>query len=70
MACTIKVLQLLFTIVIYNCNDCTIEWPKTNYDPKALGSVVNRDRKCDATIWSLPYDHNLQLYNFYSTGHR
>ena len=42
---------------------------KLNYDHKALASVVNCDRKCDATIWSVPYDHNLQLYNFYSTGH-
>ncbi len=29
------------------------------YDHKALASVVNYDRKCDATIWSIPYDCNL-----------
>ncbi len=34
---------------------------KINYDRKALASVVNYDRKHDATIWSVPYYRNLQL---------
>jgi hypothetical protein len=27
---------------------------KLNYDRKALASVINYDRKCDATIWLIP----------------
>jgi hypothetical protein len=34
---------------------------KLNYDRKALASVVNYDRKRDATIWSISYNQNLQL---------
>jgi hypothetical protein len=34
---------------------------KINYDHKALASVVNYDRKHDATVWSIPYNRNLQL---------
>ncbi len=43
------------------------QYYKTNYDHKALARVVNCDRKCNATTLSVPYDHNLQLCNFYST---
>ncbi len=41
-----------FTIIIYDHNDmsCTI---KLNYDRKDLAGVVNYNRKCDATIWSV-----------------
>ncbi len=42
---------------------------KLNYDRKALASVINYDHKCDATIWSIPYDCNLQSHNFYSAGY-
>jgi len=41
---------------------------KLNHDDKALSrssitaaSVVNYDCKCEATIWGVHYDHNLQL---------
>jgi hypothetical protein len=27
---------------------------------KALTSVINYDRNCEATIWSVPYDRDLQ----------
>ncbi len=41
---------------------------KLNYDRKAKASVINYDHTCDGTIWSLPYDCNLQLQNVYSAG--
>jgi hypothetical protein len=33
---------------------------KLNYDHKTLACVVNYDRKRDATIWRISYNHNLQ----------
>jgi len=38
---------------------------KLNYNHKALASAIKYDHKCDATILSVPYDHNLQSLNFY-----
>jgi hypothetical protein len=39
---------------------------KLKYDHKALASVVNFDHKCDATIWSVPYDH--KTFKVQATG--
>jgi hypothetical protein len=33
---------------------------KLNYDCKALASVINYDRKCDVTIWSVT---DIVIYN-------
>jgi len=33
---------------------------KLNHDRKALASFINYDRKCDATIWSIP---RIIIYN-------
>jgi len=41
-----------FTIINYDRNDMDSNI-KLNYDHKALASVVNYDRKRDATIWSI-----------------
>jgi hypothetical protein len=41
-----------FMIVIYHRNEI-VSTIGLNYNPKALDSVINYDRKRDATIWSV-----------------